>query len=86
MSWLVGAIGKGEAVGRSLESQFARISPMSEPEQTAKEKTREIARVVSAAVPDQGLSFTVSGSQWSDGTNIRGFNLNVEVKLVQLAE
>ncbi len=86
MSWSVSAMGKAEAVGRSLELQFSNLSPMAEPEESAKNSIRAIAQSVCTTVPELGIIFKASGSQWGDGTKVHHINVQLSLETVHVAE
>jgi hypothetical protein len=82
-------MGKGEAVGRSLATQFEGIAKykMHEPEESVKNKVAEILKQLTDAAPDAGFVVEASGSQCigADG-GVSYTNLQIKVHTTQFAE
>lgn len=88
MSWSVSAMGKGEAVGKSLAAQFEQVAKynMAEPENAMAVKAAEICQTACNGAPDQGRIVRGNGSQWTDNGVVKGLNFKLEIDLVALAE
>jgi hypothetical protein len=86
MSWSVSAMGKGEAVGRSLKDQFSRIPAMVQPEQDIKNKVAEIVDAACSSALTSGFIIRAEGHQYSLNEIPQSMHLKVEIDLINFYE
>ena len=86
MSWSVSAMGKGEAVGRSLKDQFSRIPAMVQPEQDIKNKVAEIVEDACSSAPTSGFIVRAEGHQYSLDGIPQTMHLKIEIDLIKFCE